>query len=150
MQEYERWEVPTTVHDFIPGLPVHSDGLLSARASECGYVVRSVGMRRHWREKHRWKPSSSKGRPRAAASDTAQQQQQAQQFSRIVTYQQAFNQGTVRHYIHAQGRSTDQNTPVEPQADEMMKNLREHRMAGTWEGESAMDGSFALRNPHVI
>jgi hypothetical protein len=37
--------LPTTVHDFIPGLPVHSDGLLSARASECGYVVRSVGMR---------------------------------------------------------------------------------------------------------
>ena len=115
VQECEHWEVPNTVHDPIHGLPVHTDGLLCTRTSECGYVVRSVDvMKRHWREKHGWKPSSSKVRPRTAARDSAQQQ--VQQFSRAVVYQQAFNQGTGRHYIHVQGRGhriTRTSDPVE-------------------------------------
>ena len=39
VQECENWEVPTTVHDPIPGLPVHIDGIFCTRTPECGYVV---------------------------------------------------------------------------------------------------------------
>ncbi|KAJ5462445.1 hypothetical protein N7530_010650 [Penicillium desertorum] len=92
----------TTVSDSIPGLPIHTDGILCTRTPECGYAVRSAEfMKRRWREKHGWTPASGKGRPRIAARNTALQQ--VQQFSRMVEYQQAFEQGPGRHYIHVQG-----------------------------------------------
>ena len=40
VQERERWEVSTTVHDPIPGLLVHGDGLLCTRASEGSSAIR--------------------------------------------------------------------------------------------------------------
>ena len=103
VQECESWKVPTAVYKPIPGLPVQTDGLLCTQTPECDYVVRNIEvMKRHWRAKHSWKPASSKGRLRARARDTGQQQ--LQQFSRTVPYQQVFNQGTGRHYIHVQGQ----------------------------------------------
>lgn len=117
VQECERWVVPTTVNQPIPGLTVHTDGIICTREPECGYVVRSTDViKQHWRKAHGWTPASSKGRPRTAARDTAQQQ--VHQFSRTVTYQQAFNQGTGRHYIHVQGDRSSEPAGQPVQAEQ--------------------------------
>jgi hypothetical protein len=82
-------------------------------------------MKQHWRIAHGWTAASSKGRPRAIARQSTQEQ--IQQFSRIVTCQQAFNHGIGKHYIHILGHATcdpaaQPSQPV-PQASQIHAEL---------------------------
>lgn len=122
VQECEYWEVPTIVQSPIPGLPVHHDGILCTREPDCGYLVRSIDViKRHWREKHSWNAASSKGRPREAVRQATQDQ--VRQFSRSVTYQQAFTQGPGRHFIHAQSHPLSESAKPVPHASQVQAEL---------------------------
>ena len=109
----DRWIVPTTVTESIPGLPIHTDGMLCTRVSGCGFVARSTKtIRNHWHAHHQW-ASQNVRRNRQQAHTEAQQE--IMQATITVSCQRAFTHGVGSHYILVQCPSISSTVNVEPE-----------------------------------
>lgn len=101
VKEAETFIISSRIRRSIPRIPVHHDGILCTRESNCGYVCRKMNsITSHWRSEHSWAPHQRRGHPRGP--DQAKAEQNMTQYSRKVSCQQVFPRGLGSHYIHVQ------------------------------------------------
>ncbi|KAL3433595.1 hypothetical protein BDV09DRAFT_171724 [Aspergillus tetrazonus] len=121
-QAIEQWQdliqdpaavhIPHMLENPLPGLPVHTNGMLCQRdPSHCQYLVTHINtMRKHWQQAHGWTQHPHRGH--VPAEVKAQGERELQQSFRQVAWQQVFPTRKNSHLVHIQSYDAQAEPPT--------------------------------------